>query len=252
MVVKKSEYQKQYKACVIKKHHEIYLENLNLRHQRRDREFMHTPLYWEELSEEEKESSSDCCEEGQPKASKPQKPREPENQYQSLAEILSDSKEKAEAVRKQKQADALAVPSSLSGVIAHKSQKSHPNVPTKANAEEKPVKETDLTDQKSEKKDLPGKSCSINDFLDDENRKLNKKLALTYAITPEWTARDASDDTDTDPDTKTKDSLLSRLARRPSATNRRMKRKKKEHPLSQKSKDTVTVQNKGTVYDVIA
>ncbi|KAH9496167.1 hypothetical protein Btru_012188 [Bulinus truncatus] len=107
MVYKKSEYQNQFKACIIKKHQNVYLENLNLRHQRRDREFMHTPLIWSDSSEEEDVNSCDSNDGS--KSPKQQKLTEPEEHFQSLADILTESKLKLEAFKKSKHSDSKTI-----------------------------------------------------------------------------------------------------------------------------------------------
>lgn len=96
MVHKKSEYQNEFRPSIVKHHESIYLENLTFRHNRRDREFLHTPICWGEVEEEETSSEDDS----RHKKSITNVADEP--QYQSLAEILTESSKKTEAFRQKK------------------------------------------------------------------------------------------------------------------------------------------------------
>ncbi|GFS26560.1 hypothetical protein ElyMa_001722600 [Elysia marginata] len=164
MVAKKSEYQNQFKSSVVKKHHEIYMANLALRHERRDREFMHTPLCWTEESPEDDAISSDNSEED---VHQPCESRKTETQdkevYQSLAEIMSEAKEKADALRRQR---------------LHENYK-----PAEAVRKDVSCLEIDHDFNKSaEEKEVADKSLSIYDIVDKENRKLNQKIAQAYVF----------------------------------------------------------------------
>ncbi|XP_013069342.2 uncharacterized protein LOC106056941 [Biomphalaria glabrata] len=102
MVHKKSEYQNQFKACIIKKNQNTYLENLNFRHVRRDREYMHTPLLWGDTTEEDT-TSSDSNEDCLSKSNEQHKTlKEPAEKFHSMAEILADSKLKLDEFKKSK------------------------------------------------------------------------------------------------------------------------------------------------------
>lgn len=161
MVVKKSEYQNQYKASVIKKHQDAYLENLSLRHQRRDQQFLHTPICWGETSDEDEvvtSDSNDECSAAQGK-NKKKTVSEPEEQYQSLAEILTESKAKSDAFKKRKKFD---------------------NFDLDVEVEKKCVEHMD--NARTDMKDIPDQSQAISDFVKDERKKCPPRLGHTYAV----------------------------------------------------------------------
>ncbi|CAG5118392.1 unnamed protein product [Candidula unifasciata] len=190
MVVRKSEYQKQYKACIIKKNEGAYLENLNLRHQRRDREFLHTPICWENSSDEDEKTSSGCSEEEQSKP-KIQPHKEPE--YQSLAEILSDSKKKAESARRQAFLEGFKRPSdNANGITGEEKQLINADVLTKLNMEEKKQNETGSLNNTTKNESVAVKSNVVNDPVADENRRSNK-ADLTRAAELDRNNRDVSE-----------------------------------------------------------
>lgn len=164
MVAKRSEYQNQFKSSVVKKHHDTYMANLALRHERRDREFMHTPLCWTEDNAEDENINSDNSEEVVHQSSEIKKAEtEVREVYQSLAEIMSEAKEKAESLRKQRL----------------QAQESPAEMPKKSvNSSEIP----DDINKSAEEKELADKSLSIYDIVDKENRKLNQKIAQTYVF----------------------------------------------------------------------
>ncbi|XP_059148045.1 uncharacterized protein LOC131935579 [Physella acuta] len=162
MVVKKSEYQNQYKASVIKKHQDVYLENLSLRHQRRDQQFLHTPICWGETSDEDEIVTSDSNDEGSAAQGKNKKKTvcEPEEQYQSLAEILTESKAKSDAFKKLKKCDQY-------DLEVDKTCSEHLN-----------IARTDI-------KDIPDKSQAVTDLVKDERKKCPPGMGHTYALTTE-------------------------------------------------------------------
>ncbi|BFZ07519.1 hypothetical protein BsWGS_10558 [Bradybaena similaris] len=217
MVVKKSEYQKQYKACTIKKHQAVYLENLNLRLQRRDREFLHTPICWEETSEED--ISSDCSEE----QSKPKIQAHKEPEYQSLADILSDSKRKAESARRQKFLEGFKRPSDIvNGITEDGNQLSNTDVPTKVHdTEEKKQNEAGGSNTTVKKEYLATK---LNVSVTDENVRSNLKPALTHTVVQDGNKRDISEDRNHD--VSPSDGLL-KEAKKLYAGNKRTKTKQK-------------------------
>ncbi|RUS87090.1 hypothetical protein EGW08_005166 [Elysia chlorotica] len=164
MVAKRSEYQNQFKSSVVKKNHDAYMANLALRHERRDREFMHTPLCWTEAGPEEEAVSSDISEEDilPPEENKKVETQEKEV-YQSLAEIMSEAKEKAESLRRQRIL-AQNKPAEMPKAYVNSSD---PN---------------DDINKSVEKKEIADKSLSIYDIVDKENRKLNQKIAQAYVF----------------------------------------------------------------------
>ena len=164
MVAKRSEYQNQFKSSVVKKHHEIYMANLALRHERRDREFMHTPLCWNEIGADDEAICSDNSEEDTLLANETQKAETKEKEvYQSLAEIMAEAKEKADALRRQRML-AQCIPVEMSKTEVNSS------------------KLDDDINKSAEEKEVADKSLSIYDIVDKENRKLNQKIAQTYVF----------------------------------------------------------------------
>ncbi|GFO30183.1 hypothetical protein PoB_005668800 [Plakobranchus ocellatus] len=167
MVAKKSEYQNQFKSSIVKKNHDIYIANLALRTERRDREFMHTPLCWVELSPDDGEVCSDNSEEEVPLANKAKATETQQKEvYQSLAEIMAEAKEKADALRRQQRLDK------------------HP--PAEAPKIEKlSMEDVEDINKKVDDKEVADKSLSIYEIVDKENRKLNQKIAQTYVFDKE-------------------------------------------------------------------
>ena len=169
MVAKRSEYQNQFKSSVVKKHHDIYMTNLALRHERRDREFMHTPLCWMDVSPDD---DAICSDNSERDVQSPPETKETETQekevYQSLAEIMAEAKEKAEALRKQK-------------MLAQ----SKPTGTEKPRIERSSMEESADINKSTDEKEVADKSLSIYDIVDKENRKLNQKIAQTYVFDKE-------------------------------------------------------------------
>ncbi|CAL1539934.1 unnamed protein product [Lymnaea stagnalis] len=180
MVYKKSEYQNRYKASVIKKYQDVYLENLTLRNERRDREFMHTPLFWEDPVEEECGNSSDSNDEASKILSKQYRPSEPEEQYHSMAEILSDSKVKSEAFRKKKREGSenpLIIPD-----FAKISLESDPLNLNSDNKERSEKKSAVVLDKARDDKDVL-KRVMDHPFTDEEAERSLSKEIETYENT---------------------------------------------------------------------
>ncbi|XP_005106334.1 uncharacterized protein LOC101851823 [Aplysia californica] len=196
MVAKKSEYQNQFRSSVVRKHQAIYLENLNLRHQRRDREFVHTPICWGELSDETDHTTSDSNEDDKPRTAPEEKHTEAEPQYQSIAEILADSRQKADAFKHKRSSEKTVVQTEIPSF-----EKLSLDC-KEGDLQEKKLSRTAEENLKGHKKDIGDKSLSIYDIVDDENRKLNEKLTKTYALSKGKIIADITDESDTEGDEK--------------------------------------------------
>jgi len=185
MVTKKSEYQNQFRATVIRGYQATYLENLNIRHTRRDREYVHTPICWGELIDEGEEThdSDDTAGPGQVAI---QQPTVPEKQYQSLAQILEDSSEKARVHRWKKDKtveeninnNASSVDRlSLEDVDDFSKEEGKDScVLCNMEGKGKQLSKTAEDNLKDHQKDVGDKAFSINDIVDKENRKLHEKI----------------------------------------------------------------------------
>ena len=177
MVAKRTEYRNQFRSNVARKHHAAYLENLTFRHERRDREFLHTPICWNDDVEEEdsSESTEDVEVVSCNLINRKIDPVTDHNQYQSLAEIIQKSKEKAVEHHKQKlleKNDALKCLSIEELSIEEKNE----------NNNRKKMSSTEEENLLDHDKDIGDKKMSINDIVESENRALNEKIAKKYVL----------------------------------------------------------------------